>query len=38
MNIKSMITAAAVAIPMLASQAFALDMGATDKTIKMSIN
>ncbi len=38
MNIKSMITAAAVAIPMLAGQAFALDMGATDKTIKMSIN
>jgi glycine betaine/proline transport system substrate-binding protein len=38
MTMKSMITAVAVAIPMLASQAFALDMGATDKTIKMSIN
>lgn len=38
MNIKTMITAAAVAIPMLAGQALALDMGATDKTIKMSIN
>lgn len=29
MNIKTMITAAAVAIPMLAGQALALDMGAT---------
>ena len=38
MNIKTMITAAAVAIPMLAGQDLALDMGAPDKTIKMTIN
>jgi len=37
MNIKTMITAAAVAIPMLAGQALALDMGATDKTIPLYI-
>ena len=38
MKIKSAFLAAAVALPMMASQSFALDMGANDKTIKLAIN
>ena len=38
MNIKSAFLAAAVALPMMASQSFALEMGASDKTIKLAIN
>ena len=38
MNIRSSITAAAVALPLLATQALALEMGASDKTIKLAIN
>lgn len=37
MTLKSII-AAAVALPMLATNALALDMGASDKTIKLAIN
>lgn len=38
MTIKSTLIAAAVALPVLATNAIALDMGASDKTIKLAIN
>ncbi len=38
MTLKSMIATAALAIPLMTGSAFALDMGATDKPIKLAMN